>query len=145
MPNIYVDEEVFAELQKRADAFVDTPNDVMRRLLGFKGSKPQKGVMVKNKGATVQGFTPQVEFRLPILKSLVEMGGSGATGEVLDRVFEKMKDRLTEGDHGETSSGKIRYRHHAEWERRKMREEGLISAHSRHGEWQITEKGRAYL
>lgn len=33
MPKIDVDEDVFAELQTRAEAFVDTPSDVIRRLL----------------------------------------------------------------------------------------------------------------
>src|SRR5438270_636737 len=33
MPAIEIDDEVFAQLQNRARPFIDTPNDVIRRLL----------------------------------------------------------------------------------------------------------------
>lgn len=36
-PTIRVDDEVYAFLQSRAEAFVDTPNRVLRRLLGLSG------------------------------------------------------------------------------------------------------------
>ena len=34
-PTIRIDEEVFEELKKHAEPFVDTPNSVLRRLLGL--------------------------------------------------------------------------------------------------------------
>lgn len=37
MPTIYVDNDVFTELQKRAIPLVDNPNSVMRKLLGLDG------------------------------------------------------------------------------------------------------------
>lgn len=36
-PTIRVDDDVFSALQKRAKPFVDTPNSVLRRLLGLNG------------------------------------------------------------------------------------------------------------
>ena len=33
-PTIRVDDEVYALLQERAEAFIDTPNTVLRRILG---------------------------------------------------------------------------------------------------------------
>ncbi len=35
MPNIRIDREVYRSLQRRAEPFVDTPNGVLRRLLGL--------------------------------------------------------------------------------------------------------------
>lgn len=35
MPRIDIDDDVFAHLQERAVAFVETPNDTLRRLLGL--------------------------------------------------------------------------------------------------------------
>ncbi|MEE3851790.1 hypothetical protein VZC37_15715 [Gordonia sp. LSe1-13] len=35
MPQIEIDDEVFARLKGEAEPFVDTPNDVLRRLLGM--------------------------------------------------------------------------------------------------------------
>jgi len=39
MPNVRIDREVFRWLQKRAVPFVDTPNDVLRRLAGLDGDE----------------------------------------------------------------------------------------------------------
>jgi hypothetical protein len=39
MPVIRVDDEVWRELQKRAEPLVDTPNSVLRKLLGLTGDK----------------------------------------------------------------------------------------------------------
>ncbi len=41
-PTIRIDEEVFKALQKDAKPFVDTPNDVLRRLLGLNGSSAKR-------------------------------------------------------------------------------------------------------
>ncbi len=35
MRTIKIDDDVWAALQKRAQAFVDTPNDVLRRVFGL--------------------------------------------------------------------------------------------------------------
>ena len=37
MPTIRIDHEVWGELQTRGQAFVDTPNDVLRRMLHLDG------------------------------------------------------------------------------------------------------------
>ena len=39
MPVIRVDDEVWKELQRRAEPLVDTPNSVLRKILGFTGDK----------------------------------------------------------------------------------------------------------
>ena len=39
MPVIRVDDEVWKELQRRAEPLVDTPNSVLRRILGLTGDK----------------------------------------------------------------------------------------------------------
>ena len=44
LPTIRIDDDVFAELQKRATPFVDTPNDVLRRLFSLDGGRlPSSG------------------------------------------------------------------------------------------------------
>lgn len=52
MPEIEIDDEVFALLQRQAEPFVDTPNDVLRRLVGLdvdapNGNTPNKPRPVK--------------------------------------------------------------------------------------------------
>lgn len=89
-------------------------------------------------------ITPQSEYTLPIIKSLIEMGGSGRAREVLDKVFNKMKDRLTPADLEKTPSGiSIRWKNHAMWERLRLKREGYLKADSPRGIWEISEKGRA--
>lgn len=66
--------------------------------------------------AKVRSWSEDV-FRLPILETLVELGGSAAIGEVLDRVYEKMKQQLNKYDLQPlpSSSDQPRYRNTAQW------------------------------
>lgn len=89
--------------------------------------------------------TNQNDWRLPILEVLVQFGGSGQAGEILDHVGEKMSDRLTEVDRQELRPGQIRWRISAAWCRKKMVEERLLSENSPNGTWTITESGRVEL
>jgi len=43
-PTIRVDDDVFSALQKRAKPFVDTPNSVLRQLLGLNGKRRRETV-----------------------------------------------------------------------------------------------------
>lgn len=90
-------------------------------------------------------ITPQSEYTMPILESLIEMGGSGRVGDVLDKVYEKMKNRLTPADLEPVPTGRdIRWKNHAKFERLSLRIEGYLKTGSPRGIWEITEKGRAY-
>lgn len=90
--------------------------------------------------------TPQESYRLPILEALEELGGSASVSEVLDRVHEKVKDRLTEYDRQPLPvSGEVRWRNAAMWCRYDMVKEGLLAGDSPRGIWEITPAGRAEL
>jgi hypothetical protein len=89
--------------------------------------------------------TKQSEFRVPILKSLIELGGKGTVKEVLKKVEIEMRKTLNGVDYEKTPSRKIRWENTAEWERNKMRAEKLISSTSPRGIWEITENGRQYF
>ena len=49
-PTIRVDDEVYALLQERGEAFVDTPNTVLRRILGLSESDESTGHPVGRRG-----------------------------------------------------------------------------------------------
>ncbi|MFN3870348.1 MAG: winged helix-turn-helix domain-containing protein [Aquificaceae bacterium] len=92
------------------------------------------------------GYTREKEYIIPILESLVEMGGRGRAEEVLRRVEEKMKGRLTEADYETLPiSGIIRWVKFANWCRYRLVRRGLLSDSSPRGVWEITEMGRKYL
>lgn len=166
MPTIRIDDEVFAVLQKRAQAFVDSPNDVLRRDYGLNGisngtkvpvvldgpSLPTpKSVLTKRKvmGRILRGEkTPEPEFVIPILQALVQAGGRGRTSDIVDDVGQIMKGRLNEYDHKTLGAGEIRWRNTAEWCRNTMANTTnppLLNPSAPHGWWEITEDGREYL
>ncbi len=136
---IRIDDDVWRILQKKGEALVDTPNSVLRRILGLN----KKGPSVRR--PRVPGITAQKRYRKPILETLVGMGGKGNNNAVLDHVHEKMKKELNPVDYEKISTGEVRWRNHAAWERLIMVKEGLLKADSPRGIWEITEKGRKVL
>ena len=86
-----------------------------------------------------RGITPQFEYVKPLLESLVELGGRGRTRDVLSKVYEKMKDRLTPADLERLPSGNaIRWRNYAMWTRQKLKEDGYLKSDSPKGIWEIS-------
>ncbi len=91
--------------------------------------------------------TPEDAFRIPILQSLVELGGSAPMSDVLDKVEAKMRDQLNAYDRSTLPSDptQTRWRNTAQWARNAMVKEGLMSSDSPRGIWEITEAGRRWL
>ncbi|MFN4319845.1 MAG: winged helix-turn-helix domain-containing protein [Aquificaceae bacterium] len=91
-------------------------------------------------------YTKEKEYIIPILESLVELGGSGSRKEVLQKVEEKMKGRFTAADCEKfPSNSEEAWRVYASRCRERLVEKGLLSKSSPKGIWEITEKGRNYL
>lgn len=88
-------------------------------------------------------ITPQHEYTLPLLESLIEMGGSGKAQDILNRVFNKMKHRLKGKDLEKLSSGSgLRWIKTAQWERHRLIIKGYLKKDSPRGLWEITNAGR---
>lgn len=86
------------------------------------------------------------EYYIPILETLVELGGSAKSKVILERVYQKVQNVLTDFDMEKVPSGiEIRWRNIAGWARLAMIKEGLLSSDSPRGVWEITDKGREYL
>lgn len=99
----------------------------------------------RNLGRLRKGIrTPEAAYRLPILRVLADMGGSGRVGEVLERVGQLMKPILKDVDYQPLASSpdNPRWRNAAQWARSSMIREGLLRADSPRGIWEITDKGR---
>ena len=107
------------------------------------GEKPQRAKREVTERATKGEILPQAEYTLPILESLVEMGGSGRMPKVLDKVYDKIKDRLRKKDFEMLSSGTaVRWRNRAQWERQRLKSEGYLKKDSPRGIWEITDDGK---
>lgn len=87
--------------------------------------------------------TPQDSFRIPILQTLVEMGGSARVSDVLKKLEQKMKNHLTEFDWLPLPSNpkSIRWINTAQWTRNTLRKEGLISSNSPLASGRLQKKG----
>ncbi len=91
--------------------------------------------------------TPEEGFRIPILKTLVELGGKAKMNSVLKGVFEKMKDELNKYDMETLPSNPTqkRWMNTAQWCRNTMINEGLLASDSPRGIWKITTEGKRSL
>lgn len=91
-------------------------------------------------------FTPVEYFWMPILETLVDLGGSGRYERVIDRVGEKMEHILTPADKEILPSGMyVRWRNRVAWQRYNMVKQGLLRKDSPRGVWEITPEGNAWL
>jgi hypothetical protein len=142
-PTIRIDDEVFKALQSRAEPLVDSPNDVLRRLLGLDVSghvgvaAPRRARLRLRPGST----TNKQVFRGPILLALSELGGSRSASEVLARVEMSLDARLSPLDRERLPSGDLWWRKQAHFERLSMVKDGLLEKNSPHGLWELTDQG----
>ncbi|MCX7871412.1 MAG: winged helix-turn-helix domain-containing protein [bacterium] len=91
-------------------------------------------------------ITPKNEYIIPILEVLLELGGKAKVRKILEKVYLKVKDKLTSRDLDELeSNGEPRWRNNAKWARNDMVIQGLLNKNSPYGIWEITEKGINYL
>jgi restriction system protein len=140
MRTIRVDDDVWNALQKRAKAFEDTPNSVLRRILRIdkNNKRKRRSAKVPRGQKTAQGA-----FRQPILQALYEAGGTARVSDVLDRVARLVERRLNEVDRQTLTTGSVRWRNTAQWERNTMVSDGLLKKSSPRGMWELTAKGIA--
>lgn len=146
---IQVDDEVLAAIGGLAEPFLDSPNDVVRRLLDLpQGHRPSCAVVpVAGKpGSPLRGsLLPEAEYELPILTVLSEHGGRATRPEVKDGVLALLGARLSEADRSELQNGEERWSNRMSFCRRRMFERGYVLAGSRRGVWELSEQGEERL
>jgi len=88
--------------------------------------------------------TPNEAFLMPILQSLVQIGGSGQVTEVLELVEERLSNQLNKYDYQSIPSNPkvIRWRQNANWARWRLVQDGFLASDSPRGVWEITDAGR---
>jgi len=158
MTTIRVDTEVVGALEKRIRSFSDSPNSVLRGILGLEeltpvsedlgrasNPIPQQAKFKRGRRlGSSKGRRRELMFRRPILEALIAAGGSADAADVLTSVERRISDRLSPGDYETLKSGDLRWRKGANFERYNMAGEGLLDPSPR-GVWRISERGRAWL
>ncbi len=148
--SIDIDDEVLGILKRSAEPFVDTPNTVLRRLLGIdrgrSSSTPAARTRADGKGRTASGvLLPEREYEVPILRYLDERGGRAPSREVIEAVGEALAGELTALDKRPLQSGGIRWQKRAAFVRLRLVERGELVKDSPRGTWEISDKGRERL
>lgn len=167
-PSIRIDEDVYEHLKNHAEPFVDTPNSVLRRILGLEAENPAPTEILQGVGDRTFGarkrrgrrgsrtrtrqkgsrapsgsLLPEDEYFKPILDVLLKRGGSAPAREVIDSVGARLADLFKEADKAPIPSGGIRWQNRVQFARLRLVEEGLLSKDSQRGVWELTEAGRS--
>ncbi len=86
---------------------------------------------------------PQAAYEMPVLESLIELGGSAPSSVVIDRVGARLETQFTDIDRDKTSGkGVIRWRNRTQFARHGLVEKGQMLRDSPHGVWEISQAGR---
>jgi len=94
----------------------------------------------------IRGAIPLKEYRIPILKALLEKGGKATQGEIFEIIEQKMGKDFNHLDLETLSDGYTkRWQKMAAWQRYIMVKNGLLKSDSPRGVWEITEKGKKFL
>jgi hypothetical protein len=165
---IRIDDEVYEALKERAEPFVDSPNSVLRRLLGLSehdddstegeaipaadlgeemprrtSPRKRKRTTRKRTRAAKGTLLSEEEYELPLLQILDSRGGSAPTRDVLRELEAILDGQLTAADRETLGSGGLRWRNRAQFVRLRLVEAGDMVGDSPRGVWQISEQGRA--
>jgi hypothetical protein len=170
-PTIRIDDDLYALLKAQAEPFVDTPNSVIRRLIGLPAQNGNdaepataRGETAKHKGrarrkkqraskrpaasrsagrrAPTGTLLPEPEYEMPILEILLERGGKASSRDVIDSLEKRLNGRLTDLDREPLRSGAIRWRNRAQFVRLSLVKKGDLAQGSPRGVWELTDAGR---
>ncbi len=77
-----------------------------------------------------------------VLRAIHELGGSASKKQVVEKVFQLVKDKLSKSDFDKIGKGKlVRWSYYVGWARLWLKDEGYIKADSPRGIWELTQKG----
>lgn len=90
---------------------------------------------------------PEEAYYLPILRALEQLGGQAPVKQVLQLVYQQIKDKLTQIDLTPLPSDArtLRWRNAALWARQGLVHKGLVQKDTPFGVWAITPRGREYV
>lgn len=148
MPVVRISDATSARLQTHARPLEDTAEDVVRcaldaldKLKGIKAAPPEPKKAHRRRG----NKTPQRDFRIPLMKVVLELGGTAEVKDIRGKVLTAMKSRLTEDDYQPVSTGEERGWNAACWERSDLVKEGLFREDSPRGVWELSDEGRTFV
>jgi hypothetical protein len=157
MPVLRVSDQTWKRLQSHARPFDDKPEDIVNKALDALDEKAGRVLTAADielddaglttpstKGAAAKKL-PQKEFRIPLMDTVMELGGEAQTSDVRRIMQEKMAPRLSPADYEFVSSGDPRWWNAICWERKALVTEGLFVSDSDRGVWKLSAEGKRFL
>jgi hypothetical protein len=146
MPVVRIADETWARLQQHARPFEDTPDDVIRKALdALEGSSPLEQAlptkMPRKAKRKATDKLPQKEFRQPLMRALLGLGGTAQASDIRDVLEPAVKPLLRAGDMDPVSTGDPRWWNAVCWERSELVKEGLFRPDSPRGVWELSDTG----
>lgn len=151
---IEIDDDVLGAIKEKAEPFADSPNDVMRRVLGLAEAESRPSCALRPSAtappgggargdrAQVGALLPMDEYELPLLKALAAAGGPAPRFEIVEAVEPMLEGRLTDLDRERLpSGGDVRWRNRLGFARLRAVERGLIRSDTRRGIWKLSDAG----
>lgn len=145
--SVEIDDDVWTRLQELAEPLIDTPNSVLRRVLGLDDARTiSTAPAPQTRGrAPIGSLLPESEYEIPILRALADAGGSAPSRDVVAAVGKVLGPRLTERDRAPLPNGSERWQSRVQFSRLRLKERGLIKGGSPRGLWELAPAGAAYL
>jgi hypothetical protein len=143
-PVIRISDATYAHLQRHAKPFEDSPESIIVKALAaldMMTGEPSPAVRAESNKRNDGPKLPQKEFRIPLLMTILEAGGSAPAKTVRSKMEPLMAAKLSEGDYESVSTGDPRWWNAICWERSDLVKEGLIRGDSDRGIWQISDNG----
>jgi hypothetical protein len=154
-------EELAARFEWDADALMDAlnPEDFTdeqaalaldaiaycRGELPVPSSPPGQRSPARPRRARKGALLPLDRYRLPLLRALIEGGGSLPARDAVDAVGTVLAADLTQVDQEPLRNGSPRWRDRVQHARLRLTAQGLIARDSPWGVWRVTDEGRQLL
>lgn len=172
---IEIDDDLLDFLKRHAEPFVDTPNDVLRRLLFGtsdgeaaqrqpseanrartgrpsrrrtvvkRDASPSRRTGARRRRVPSSSLLPEQAYELPILSVLAEADGRLPTREAVAAVGDLVESQLLPADREIVEGGRPRWEMRVQFSRLRLVEAGLMKKDSPRGVWEISDAGRSRL
>lgn len=143
---------VIADSKLTLTQLADELHDILKELrerLGQNSAMPEvkqpkpNGKRARTPRSQKLPKTTNTVLREHILRALKKLGGKARMSEVIDEMGRQLEGKLLPGDFALRQDGKsIAWKNNAQWERLKMRQEGILRDDSPSGIWELVKEHR---
>jgi hypothetical protein len=121
---------------------LEQPQTRQTRQTRRRGTRSKTSTKGKAHRAPKGVLLPEPEYELPILQTLIELGGRAPASELIAALGTKLDGKLKPLDGQRLASGEVRWKNRAQFVRLKLVRGGDMVKDSPRGIWEISDQGR---